>query len=102
MRVKKSKYEIFATLLCQNHEQNTCRLFHVLAHLSFTTSELELRYSHKKVKLRFAERLKTQDLRKLENFMKILEKLGIGGKSRGDHANVKFRELCQKIAENLL
>ena len=48
-----------------------------------------------------AERLKTEDFRKFENFKQIPEKLRIDGKS-SDHPKAKFRQLCNKIAKNLL
>ena len=40
-------------------EQNTFRLFHLLAQFPFATSETELEYYHQKVNVRVAERLNT-------------------------------------------
>ena len=60
-----------------------CRLFQFLEQFFFTTSETGLDYYHQKVSVRVAsrvaERLNTQDLRKLGNFKKIPEKLGFDG-----------------------
>ena len=48
-----------------------------------------------------AERLKTEDFRKFGDFKQIPEKLRIDGKS-SDHPKAEFRQLCNKIAKNLL
>ena len=47
--------------------------FHVLAQFPFTTNHTELNYYHQKVNVWVAGRLKTEDLRKLENFKKSPE-----------------------------
>ena len=47
--------------------------FHVLAQFPFTTNHTELNYCHQKVNVWVAGRLKTEDLRKLENFRKSPE-----------------------------
>ena len=47
--------------------------FHVLAQFPFTTNHTELNYYHQKVNAWVAGRLKTEDLRKLENFKKSPE-----------------------------
>ena len=71
---------------CYNHGQNIYRLSHIiLAQYHFTTNESELNYYHQKVNVpvasRVGERLKSLDLKKLEDFEKIHESLGIAGKS---------------------
>ena len=48
--------------------QNICRIYHVLAQFSFTTSETELVYYQQKVMYKAAECLKTKNLKKLKNF----------------------------------
>ena len=64
-----------------NLGQNICRLFQFLAQFLFTTSETELDYYHWNVNIRVAsraaERRKAQDVRKLWNFKKIPEILGL-------------------------
>ena len=47
--------------------------FNVLAQFPFTTNHTELNYYHQKVNAWVAGRLKTEDLRKLENFKKSPE-----------------------------
>ena len=64
-----------------NLGQNICRLFQFLAQFLFSTSETELDYYHWNVNIRVAsraaERRKAQDVRKLWNFKKIPEILGL-------------------------
>ena len=72
-----------------NLGQNIWRLFHFLAQFLFTTNETELGYYHQKVNVRVAsrvaERLKTYDLSKSENFKKIPEMLGLDGEFPAVH-----------------
>ena len=62
-----------------NLGQTICKLLHVLAQFLFTTIKTELAYYQLKVEVnvrsrsQFPERLRTNDLRKLENFKKIPE-----------------------------
>ena len=51
---------------------------------------------------RVAEKLKTQDLRKLGNFKRISEKLGIGGKSLGGQTKAKYQQMRLKIVRNIM
>ena len=78
-----------------NHRHNFCRLFHILAQFLFTTSESKLYYYNQKINVRVSswvtERLKEN--RKLENFKKILEKLGFDAKSPVGHPKAKFQLL---------
>ena len=66
-----------------NAGQNICRLFHVSTQVLFTGSETELNYYYQKVNIevasQVAERSKAQNMRKLQNFNKISEILGLGG-----------------------
>ena len=73
-----------------NLGQNICWLFHFLAQFVFTTSETELDYYHHRVNVRVAERLKTQELRKLGNFKEIPEILGFDGEYPATHPKAKF------------
>ena len=77
-----------------NLGQNIQRLFHFLTQIFFTTSETELDYYHQKVNVRGdsrgAERLKTQDLKKLVNFKKIPEILGFDGEYPAVQPKAKF------------
>ena len=65
-----------------------------------------MNYYHQKVNVRFAsrvaEKLKTQDLRKLGNFKRISEKLGIGGKSLGGQTKAKYQQMRLKIVRNIM
>ena len=71
---------IIHSLKC-NLGQTICKLLHVLAQFLFTTSKTEPAYYQLKVEvnvrsgLRFPERLRTNDLRKLGNFKKIPERI---------------------------
>ena len=60
---------ISTTFFLNNLGQKICRLFHFLAQLVFTTSEMELDYYHQKVNVRVASRiaewLKTKEIREL-------------------------------------
>ena len=75
-----------------------------LAQFLFTTSKTELNYYHQKLSVwaasRVAERLKTLDLRKLENLKKIFGMLGPDGEYLGWHPNAKFWWFCQNLAKN--
>ena len=51
---------------------------------------------------RVAEKLKTQDLRKLGNFKRISEKLGIGGKSLAGQTKAKYQQMRLKIVRNIM
>ena len=59
------------------------RTVYLLLLFLFTTRETELLYYHQKVNVwvasQVAEQLKTQDLKKLGNFKKISEMLGLDG-----------------------
>ena len=83
-----------------NLGQNICRLFHILAQFILTTNETELDYYHHRVNVRVAsrvaERLKSQDLRKLGNFRKIHEMLGFNGEYPAAYPKAKFRRLWVK------
>ena len=88
-------------------EKKNCRLSYVLAKFLFTTSETELDYYHKKVNVRVtsrvAERLKTQDFRKFENFKKIPEMLRFDGKYPANTQKANFdicTKKCEKSAKN--
>ena len=78
--------------------KNTWRLFHILTQFLFTTSETKLDYYHQKVSVRVtsrvAEGLKTQDLRKLGNFKKVLGMIGFGGECLAGRPNAKIRRFC--------
>ena len=78
--------------------KNTWRLFHVLTQFLFTTSETKLDYYHQKVSVRVtsrvAEGLKTQDLRKLGNFKKVLGMIGFGGECLAGRPKAKIRRFC--------
>ena len=69
-----------------NHGKNICILFRILSQFPFTASARELDHYSQKVNIRVAsrvaERLKTQDLRKLGN------------------PKVKLLQLCYKIAKH--
>ena len=102
------KVELFSwQLQFYNLGQNIQILFHFLVEFVFTTSEKELDYYHQKVNVRIAsgvaERLKTQDFRKLGNFKKITEMLGFDGQYTAVHPKANFLRFleknCKKSAE---
>ena len=82
------------TIVMYNLGQNNCRLFHVLAQLTFNPSERELVYYHEKVNVRVAswvsERFKTWDLGKLRNFKKSLKRLEFNVEYSAGHAKGKL------------
>ena len=84
-----------------NHGQNICRLFLALARFPFATSESELCYCDQKVYVRAvscaAKQLKAQGLRKLGNFNKIPEKIGIDGKSQPVTQQPDFNSCDRKL-----
>ena len=82
-----------------NLGQNICRLFLFLAQFVFTTSETELYYYHQKVNVGVAERLKTEDLRKLESFKKISEMLGFNDENPTVQPKTKFWRFLAKICK---
>ena len=73
-------------------------LFYVLAQFLFTTSEMELDYYHQKVRVRVAsrvaKRLKTYDLKKLENFKKVFAMLGFDDEYLARNTKAKFWRFC--------
>ena len=105
---QKNVYCVYAYGINMNYNlgQNIWRVFHFLVQVFFTTSETELDYYHQKVSVRvasrIAERLKTQDLRKLGNLRKIPEILGIDGEYPTVQLKSKFGRFvvknCKKSA----
>ena len=85
----KTKRKIF-----NNLGLNIERLFHFLAHFTFTTRETELEYYQQEMNVRVAlpvfERPKAQDLRKLGNFKKNTQILGFHGEYPAVHPKAKF------------
>ena len=75
--------DLQSTIPCQtnNHAENICTLFPILAQSIFTKRESELDYYHQKVNVRVtsrvAKRLKTKDLGKLERIRKSIKSLGL-------------------------
>ena len=72
----------------------------------FTTNETEVDYYHQKVNVRVAsrvaERHKTYNLRKLENFKKIPEMLGFDGEYPVAQILTFFGKKLQKISSKTL
>ena len=105
---QKNVYCVYAYGINMNYNlgQNIWRVSHFLVQVFFTTSETELDYYHQKVSVRvasrIAERLKTQDLRKLGNLKKIPEILGIDGEYPTVQPKSKFGRFvvknCKKSA----
>ena len=72
------------------------RLFHFLAELLHTTSEIELGYYHRKMNVPVAERLKTYDFKKLGDFKKIPKTLGFDRECPAGPQKPNFNVFRQK------
>ena len=78
----------------ENLGQNICRLIHVLTQFLFSTSEMKLDFCQQKNNVRIASQVielrKTQDLRKLVSFKKIIEMPGFAVEYSVSHRIAKF------------
>ena len=79
----------------------SCSIFLVLAQFPFTTSQPEVNYYHQNVNIRVAGRLKTEDLRKLENFKKLPKLIEIDDEGTAGYLKTNIDnvlEMFQKLA----
>ena len=91
--VKKKKNSSLLRHSSYNHGNNILELYNVLVQIRFTTSKRNLDIWYSKLSIRVAERLKTQDLKKIGNIRKILN---LGGHITQGLVSLQELRLCQQ------